>query len=432
MGDETHETVDPVWIRGALEPRFTRRSFIRSAGMGMGAVTLAGLLAACRDEGGGAGEAGTAPGPSNPFSGSPDGTLRFANWPIYIDKAKDAEGVVYRPSLREFTKRTGIEVDYQEVIQDYPSFLGKLVPQLQAGQPTGWDIIVMGGRDLTVLLQNDWLVPLDQAPRPNFEAHATDFARDPDFDPGNRYTMAWQGGLTSIGLNNELLGAPVTKLDDLANVDIVGKSSVGMISSEMPDFVMRNLGIEPATSQPAEWKEAADWLLMQRESGTVRSYYGQNYIDDLTNGNLAATMSWSGDVLYYSVWGGLPELEFVLPEGGGLRWIDNMTIPVGAAHPVDAITLMDFVYDPEIATMITEWVLTMSPVAETQDMVRRDGREAVEKGAKGYGNKLLETASSRFTFPDAGVLSATSFARDLTTDEERDEWDSIFLPVSES
>lgn len=405
--------------------RLSRRDLLRGLGGGLGASWL---LAACA-EGGPDGTAET--GGPDVFAGEAAGEVAVANWPLYIDKAKDEAGDRYSPSLQEFTKRTGIEVSYDEIILDYPSFLGKIIPQLEAGQPIGWDVIVIGGRELTVLQVNDWLTPLDPDLRPNFDAHAASWARDPSFDPGNRTTMAWQGGFTALGVNRKLVNGSVTELDDLANPDKVGTDAVGMITSEMPDFVMRNMGIAPETSTPDDWREAASWLMMQRDSGTVRKYYGQDYIDDMTAGNTSVSMAWSGDILYYSLWAGLSDLEFVLPDGGGLRWIDSMAVPVNAEHPVDAATYMDFFYDPEIATMVTEWVLTMPPVEGVRDRVLADGEAALDEGYKGYGRKLLGTADNRFTFPDDEVLGATSFVRDLKTDEEREEWEAIFAPISQ-
>jgi len=420
----THVKREAARTAGTGQVHISRRDLLRGMGAGIG---TAWLLAAC-----GSSETGsTATDRPNVFEGDPTGTVTVANWPLYVDKAKDKSGERYSPSLREFTKRTGIEVDYQEVIADYPSFLGKILPQLEAGQPIGWDVIVIGGRELTVLQANDWLTPLDPSLRPNFEAHATSWARDPAFDPGNQHTMAWQGGFTALGVNRKLVKGPVTKLDDLANPDKVGNDAVGMITSEMPDFVMQNLGIDPATSTTDDWKEAAAWLMMQRDSGTVRQYYSQNYIDDMTAGNTSVSMAWSGDILYYGLWAGQSELQFILPEGGGLRWIDSMAIPVNAEHPVDAATFMDFYYQPEIAVMVTEWVLTMPPVEGVRDLVVADGEAALEEGYKGYGNKLLATAENRFTFPDDEILNATTFMRDLKTDEEREEWDAIFSPISQ-
>lgn len=420
----THVKREAAGAANTGQFRISRRDLLRGMGAGLG---TAWLLAAC----GSSETGGTATDRPNVFEGDPTGTVTVANWPLYIDKAKDKSGERYSPSLREFTKRTGIEVDYQEVIADYPSFLGKILPQLEAGQPIGWDVIVIGGRELTVLQANDWLTPLDPSLRPNFEANAASWARDPAFDPGNQHTMAWQGGFTALGVNRKLVKASITKLDDLANPDKVGNDAVGMITSEMPDFVMQNMGIDPASSTTEDWKEAAAWLMMQRDSGTVRQYYSQNYIDDMTAGNTSVSMAWSGDILYYSLWAGQSELEFILPEGGGLRWIDSMAIPANAEHPVDAATFMDFYFQPAIAVMVTEWVLTMPPVDGVRDLVAADGEAALDQGYKGYGNKLLATAENRFTFPDEEVLNATTFLRDLKTDEEREEWDAIFSPISQ-
>ncbi len=422
----------PGALPGLLRRRLTRRGFLRAAGRaaGIGAVgvSLPSLLASCQPEEGG-GEVDV----KELFSGPPEGHVEFANWPVYIDKKKDPEtGERYVPSLRKFEEETGITVTYKEVIQDNASFFGKLQPQLQAGQPTGWDIIVItNGWEFQALVKNGWVYPLDTTKRPNFDAHATDWAKDPPFDPGAKHSMVWQSGLTGIAVNRDLVDAPITKLDDLADPNKLPPGSVGMIEEDMPDFVMWNLGIDPQTSTPEDWKVAAEWLLKQRETGLVRAYYAQGYVDDLTNGNLAVSMAWSGDILYYHTWGGYQNLEFVVPEGGCLIWTDNMMIPVGAEHPVSALTLMDFYYRPEIATMLQEWVLYMSPVKETQELIRKDAERAEERGWKGYARKLYETAESEYLFPTQELLARCRFGRTLRTDEEKEEWDRIFVPITE-
>jgi spermidine/putrescine transport system substrate-binding protein len=425
--------VDPGRMQEILRRRLTRRSLLRGAGTGASALGLGAILAACGDDGGSSGGQGTTSmDPSTIFSGEPKDTVQFANWPLYLDQAKDNSGDVYHPSLREFAKETGITVDYQDVIQDNAEFFGKLRPQLEAGDATGWDIIVItNGTEFTALTQNNWVYPLDPSMHPNFDANAQTWAKDPSFDPNNEHSMAWQSGITGIGVNKDLVKAPVTKMDDLANAAIVGTDSVGMLKADMPDFVMINLGIDPQTSGPDEWKEAAAWLQKQRDSGTVRQYYTQGYINDLTGGNLAATMAWSGDVLYNALWAGYNNLEFVFPQDGALLWIDNMLIPGGAANPVGAMQVMDFYYRPEIATMVTEWVLYMTPVTGVKDLILKDAQKAEDQNYKGYAAKLFGTANSPYLFPDDAFLSKTSFGRQLKTDEEIQEWNSIFLPISQ-
>jgi spermidine/putrescine transport system substrate-binding protein len=439
QSDEQGPQVSPemrsALLRGMTQRRMSRRNMIKYAGMSVGTLSLASILAACGDDGG---TNGTEPatGGSVDFGAEPGPEINFANWPLYIDTAKNHDtGEKYHPSLDQFKEDTGVTVNYETVINDNAAFFGELLPQLQAGQDTGWDIIVItNGREFINLTENEWVTPLDASMRPNFDTNAADFAKDPDFDPRNKYSMAWQSGLTGIGYDTEKVSRPVTSLDDLANPEVVGTNSVGMLKADMPDVVMINLGIDPKVSTPEDWKEAAAWLQMQKDSGTVRVYYDQGYIDDFVAGNLKATMAWSGDVLYYKLWEGYP-FEFIVPEpgestsaGGALLWIDNMLIPANSANPAGALQLMDYVYKPDIAQLITEWVGYMSPVPAVQPMIADHAKSEPDKAT---ATALTAMAESPLLWPDDAMFAKVSFGRELTTDDERSEWDSIFLPISE-
>jgi spermidine/putrescine transport system substrate-binding protein len=419
---------DDQGLQQLMRNRLTRRGFMRAAGVGAAGISLASVLPACGSE-----TSGPSQEPSQVFSGEPEGQVEFANWPVYIDKAKDPDtGESYIPSLRMFEEETGATVTYKQVIQENASFFSKIQPNLQAGQPTGWDIVVFtNGWEFAALVANDWVVTLDTTKRPTFDRYAEPFAADPPFDPGAKHSMAYQSGLTGIGVNTELVDAEITTLDDLADPAKLPPDSVGMIKADMPDLVMINLGIDPLTSGPDEWNAAADWLRMQRDTGLVRQYYEQGYVDDFTAGNIAATMAWSGDVLYYQLWGGYPNLEWIFPEGGAFLWTDNMMIPTGAAHPVSALQLMDFFYRPDVATMVQEWVFYMSPCSATQEQILADADAAEAEGSKGYADKLRATAENPYLFPSDELLANASFGRQLENDDEKAEWDSIFEPISE-
>ena len=433
MTERGDRIVDPAMMQEVMRRRLTRRSVLKGAGTGIAGFSLASFLAACGGDGGTGGGNGGNGGldVGQIYSGEPGDLVNFANWPAYMDQAKNNEGEVFHPTLRTFTQQTGIQVNYEDVINDNAEFFGRLQPLLAAGDDPGWDIIVItNGRYFTTLVANSWVYPLDPDRRPNFDANAASWAKDPFYDPGNTHGMPWQSGITGIFYNSELVDGELTKMDDLANPDKVGTNSIGMLEGDMPDWVMINLGIDPTESGPDEWREAADWLRMQQESGTVRAYYGNDYLPEMQQGNLNAGMAWSGDVLYSNVWLGI-DVHFVFPEGGALLWIDNMMVPAAAQNPVGAMEVMDFYYDPENATKLTEWVLYMSPVPETQRLIEQDAARAEEQGFKGYANKLYETARSEFLYPSDEFISRTSFGRDLRTQEETEEWDSIFLPISQ-
>jgi len=70
----------------------------------------------------------------------------------------------------------------------------------------------------------------------------------------------------------------------------------------------------------------------------------------------------------------------------------------------------------------------MSPVPVVQDRISQHAD--AEKGAT--ATNLRETADNPLLWPDAALLARTPFGRNLTTDDEREEWDAIFIPVTES
>ena len=413
---------DASLARGLTSRRMSRRDMIKLGGISVGTLSFATILAACSGDSGGSGGGTQSAGSVNFDPTTASDHVNFSNWPLYIDKAHGTY-----PSLEKFTNETSITVSYEDEINDNASFFGEILPQLRAGQDTGRDIIVItNGEYLAALIANGWATELDPAFRPNFDKNAASWAKSPFYDEGNRHTMAWQSGITGIGWNTELALKSPTKLDDLMSTDFFPPHSVGILKEDAPNLVMINLGIDPKSSQQPEWDQAAEWLTKLRDSDTFYNAYDQGYIDDLNAKNLAGTMAWSGDVLYYKIWAGKP-YEFIKPADGGLLWIDNMLIPANSANPAGALQLMDFYYSPPNAQMLTEYILYMSPVPAVQDLIAKHATQ--ESGT--YATQLQETAENPLLWPDQELLSQVSLGRNLTTDEESKAWHATFDPIWE-
>jgi spermidine/putrescine transport system substrate-binding protein len=395
----------------------SRRDFLRRAGAGATVLGLGGLLAAC-------GEEETRQAPS--FADEPGGVLNFANWPLYIDKEFREDGSKYSPTLKGFTAKTGIQVNYREVIQESDWFYQRIEPSLAASEPTGWDVVVItNGITLTKMKENGYLVELPPDLRPNFDAYAGAFVRDPAYDVGNRYTMAWQSGITGLAYDPELTGGPVTSLQSLFDPAYAGR--VGMFGEivDTPNLALLAIGVDPETSTEEDWQAAADLLLEQRDSGIVREYYQQTYIPALKRGDLAVTMAWSGDIFAAKTLGKIPErIEFVVPSEGALLWTDNMCIPQGATHLANAIAFMDWVYKPRVAAQIAQFVNYITPVPEAKAELER---MAVQEDDPVEAQRLLEVAASELVFP-VDVTNLSTY-RELPTPEESQRWDEVFKGI---
>jgi spermidine/putrescine transport system substrate-binding protein len=426
--------IDPTWLRGALSPRFSRRDFLRRAGVGAGALGLSSILAACGVSGEGGG--GTTAGPTAGAEGSPEwwadlveagpgDVVNFTNWPAYIDTSRDDEGNRTRPTLDAFTESTGIEVVYRADINDNAGFYAAIRPALEAGQDTGHDIIVItNGDQLTEMIALGYLTELDHSLTPNFEANVGPAHADPAYDEGNRFTMAWQSGFTGIAWNTEYVDAAPSSFMDLFNEAYSGH--IGLFSNldDAPAYAMLALGIDPETSTPEQWQQAADFLIEQRDRGILRGFFDQAYLTALENGDLWITMAWSGDVINDKLY--FPDefgtFEFATPSEGAVIWTDNMCIPKRAANPLGAIQLMDWYYQPDMAAKLTEFNAYVTPVPAGGDIVQADAEAATGEEADVLG----QIASSPYVFPPPDL---ETFSYRVRTGDEIQQWNDIFQPV---
>jgi spermidine/putrescine transport system substrate-binding protein len=185
------------------------------------------------------------------------------------------------------------------------------------------------------------------------------------------------------------------------------------------------IGVNPENSKPADWQKAADKLKQQRDQGIVRKYYDQSYIDALSKGETAISMAWSGDIFQANLSAGNNNLKFVIPNEGGVIWTDNMCIPLGAAHPLDAITYMNWVYQPRIAATMAEYIEYITPVPSAQQFMEQDAAAATNADDKAF---FLEMSKDPAIFPSQDVLGKTSYYRVLTADETT-QWNDIFNAV---
>ncbi|HEY2599872.1 MAG TPA: spermidine/putrescine ABC transporter substrate-binding protein [Candidatus Dormibacteraeota bacterium] len=410
--------MDPSYLRGLTQKRITRRTALQGAG----AASLMAALAAC-----GIGSKPSVAAHANWVwdKATKAGVLDFANWPLYID-VLESKGKTTYPTLEQFTKETSIKVNYSEPIQDNNSFFAKVAPMLQQSQSIGYDIIVVtNGIFLTDYMLKGWLTELDPTKLPNFTQYAATRVQARDFDTGNKFTIPWQSGFTGIGYNPKLTGREITSYSDLFDPAFKGK--VGMLSENQDtgNLALIGMGIKPETSTPKDWQKAADKLKSQRDQGIVRKYYDQSYIDALSKGETALSMAWSGDIFQANLSAGNNNLKFVIPSEGGVIWTDNMCIPLGASHPVDAITYMNWVYQPRIAATMAEYIEYITPVPSAQTFIQQDADAAKNAADKA---SLSELAKDPAIFPSQDVLAKTSYYRVLNS-AETTQWNNIFNAV---
>ncbi|MGZ5301266.1 MAG: polyamine ABC transporter substrate-binding protein [Actinomycetota bacterium] len=398
--------------------RLTRRDLLRATGTGGVGIAAAALFAAC----GGLGADTTPTGAEGTPSGLPPlaHELSIAQWPLYIDPGKRGAD---SPTLVAFEQETGIDVTYRENINDNAAFFGKLLPQMSADQDPGYDLVTLSDWVVVKMERLGWLATIDHDALPTVTANIGPAFADPAYDPGNAHSIPWQGGITGIAYDPGKTGRDLTAFADLW--DPVFAGHVGMLT-EMVDtmnLTLLSLGVDIQNATADDVQRAQQKLLDQRDAGIVRQYYGQDYTRALAEGDVWATMAWSGDVLQLQL--ANPDLRFVVPEEGGILWVTPMELLRTAQHPADAHAFLDFVYRPEIAAAITEWVGYVTPVPAVQDLVRQHAAEATKAADRDYLEFLAE---SPLVFPTDDMLANLHSYKVLSQEEEQ-SWAEAFSVV---
>jgi spermidine/putrescine transport system substrate-binding protein len=119
---------------------------------------------------------------------------------------------------------------------------------------------------------------------------------------------------------------------------------------------------------PAAFDSAIEMLQSAVDSGQIRRFTGNDYLQDFPAGSTWAAMTWSGDVAQLQ--SDTPGLQWVIPDDGGMIWTDNMLIPTGG-DVFTASTYMNFVYDPKIAAEIEAWVNYICPVVGAKEEIAK-------------------------------------------------------------
>jgi spermidine/putrescine transport system substrate-binding protein len=221
------------------------------------------------------------------------------------------------------------------------------------------------------LREKEWLAPIPYNLIPNYVNLEPQYL-DLVWDPGGKFNLPWQAGVTGFAYNIAETGRELTSINELFNPEWAGR--VGFFT-EMRDslgLVMLGMGNDPTQPTEETTTAALDKIEAAKNDGQIRRFTGNDYLQDIQNGNFAICIAWSGDIAQTSN----PDVRFVVPEEGGMSWFDTMVIPIQAANGVAAAQWMNFVYDPVNAALITSYVQYVSPVIGVRDELVKLGGDA--------------------------------------------------------
>jgi spermidine/putrescine transport system substrate-binding protein len=384
----------------------SRRALMRGIGAGGALLAGSGLLSACGTKGG---KVSNSEKTVKDLSAT-EKKVVWSNWPLYIDVNDKTKK---HPTIDAFERQTGISVTYIEDVNDNDEFFGKVRPQLAAGKATGRDIVTLTDWMAGRMIRLNYVEKLDKNNIPNAK-NLNSALQHPGFDPNRDYTLPWQSGLTGVAYNPKATGGkPVTSISQL----LTDKSLKGKVTAltEMRDtmgLILLDQGKDPSNFTDDDFANAIDMLQKAVSDGQIRKFTGNDYAQGLANGNIAACIAWSGDVIQLQA--DNPGIKLVIPDAGCMLWSDNLMIPNKASHKTNAEKLINYYYDPLVAAKVAAYVNYICPV--------NGAKQAMEQVDKSYvDNQLI--------FPDDSTLAKTHIFKNLDGPTET-KYNNMFTAVT--
>jgi spermidine/putrescine transport system substrate-binding protein len=251
-------------------------------------------------------------------------------------------------------------------------------------------------------IDQGYAIPIDKKNVPNAK-NLLPSLQNPPFDKNRDFTLPWQSGITGIGYDPTKTGRKLNSINDLFDPAFKGRVSMFSEWRDSAGLVMLGQGVDASKATKAQCSAAIEKINEENEKGQIRRFTGNDYTKDLAAGNLWACVAWSGDLVQLKA--DNPNLEFLVPDDGGMSWSDNMLIPQGAKTPYGAETFMNYVYDPVAAGVIAEYVNYFCPVDGVQELVAK---------------KNPELAKNQLIFPDQATLDKLYAYPSLSAADERE------------
>ena len=339
----------------------TRQQLLRRAAVGGVTLSLPGFLAACGGDGGIEGQQPAETGATTVEQVLAD-EITVSNWPFYIDQNDDATSF---PTLDQFTEETGVKVNYLEDINSNEEFFGEIQAPLSRGQSIDRDIIVPTAWLAARLLDLGYLQKLDKSAIPNM-VNLEDTLASPAWDPNRDYSLPWQSYITGIGYDPKKVGGQLTSVEDLLDPALKGKVTMLDSMEDTAALFMLEMGGDVVNPDQAMFNEICEKLKKAVDDGQIRQFTGNDYTGLLAGGDAWASIAWSGDIVILQA--DNPNLEFTIPDAGGMSSVDTMVIPTGG-DVYTASTFMNFFYDPAIAAQVAAYVNYITPVKGTKEAI---------------------------------------------------------------
>lgn len=287
---------------------------------------VAGMLAGCGSSGGAA---------------SGEKTLNVFVWTEYVpDSVFD-----------EFEKETGIKVN----VSTYSSNEDMLAKVKSESSGT-YDVVLPSDYAIEQMIAQGMLMELDQDKLTNL-SNIGDAYLSPSYDPGNVYSVPYQGGVAAIAVNTAKVDKEITSYDDLFDPALANSMVALDDYRAVIGMTARSMGYSMNETDPDKLAEIEAKLLTLKNN--IKLYDSDSPKSALISGDCTVGYIWSAEIALAMEEN--PDIKIVFPEEGPYVFMDNWAILEGSTHYDEAMEFINYMLKPESAQLCMEEFPYLNP-----------------------------------------------------------------------
>ncbi|MCR4740085.1 MAG: spermidine/putrescine ABC transporter substrate-binding protein, partial [Lachnospiraceae bacterium] len=246
--------------------------------------------------------------------------------------------------VEKFEKETGVKVN----VSTYSSNEDMLA-KVKSETAGAYDVLQPSDYMVAQLIGQDMLSELDFEKLPNF-SHIGESYKDPDYDPGNKYSVPYMGGAGAIAVNKDKVDMDIRSYSDLFDPSLEGKEVVLDDFRAVIGMTSKALGYSLNETDPARLSEVSEKLMELKKN--VSLYDSDSPKSALISGDCSVGMIWSAEIAMAME--EVPSIEVIYPEEGAYLFFDNWVVTKDAPNYENAMKWINFIMDPENMAMVLE------------------------------------------------------------------------------
>ena len=247
-------------------------------------------------------------------------------------------------AISGFEEATGIKAN----VSTYSSN-EDLLAKLKSESEGTYDVILPSDYAIEYLIAQDKLEALDKEKLTNLSNIDSAYL-DESFDPGNVYSVPYEGGVACIAVNTAKVDKEITSYADLFDPSLKGQLVVLDDYRAVIGMTERSMGLSMNETDPDTLAQVEEKLLTLKDN--VKLYDSESPKSALISGDCTVGMVWSAEAAL--AMDENPDIQIVYPTEGAYVFLDNWAIPKGAKNYDAAMEFINYMLSAEAAKMNIE------------------------------------------------------------------------------